>query len=354
MAGAQAQVLTAAKMSVWSRLGSANEHVLDDDLWKRRSITRAWCMRRTMYLLPARDVAVYALGSARCADREVRLMLSKGISTQVMSDLMESVFASLSQPLTRKELVSHVAKSLGLKLASRQGGGWGSSREETCVKVGKFAIPAGYLLHLAGAYGVICSGPPRGNESRFVNAESWLREWRPMERKQAEAELLLRYLRAFGPSTPQDYAWWTGTRVSDAEEIWRREVSCLAQVDVAGWKSWILKEDMRELEQPGSTSDSIRLLPYFDSFLLGHKKKDHLVDMAHKGRVYLNQGWISPVLLIGGRVHGTWRYRRKGKCMSIEVETFRRMKQEYKRAIRKEAMATGGFAGSQAVTVSIK
>ena len=37
-----------------------------------------------------------------------------------------------------------------------------------------------------------------------------------------------------------------------------------------------------------------------DPYLLAHRDKDHLLSAEHYKRVYRNQGWISPVVLIDG------------------------------------------------------
>ena len=39
-------------------------------------------------------------------------------------------------------------------------------------------------------------------------------------------------------------------------------------------------------------------------------------------RVYRSQGWISPVLLVDGRMEGVWRHERKGGRLVVEIEPF--------------------------------
>src|SRR6266536_1213362 len=56
----------------------------------------------------------------------------------------------------------------------------------------------------------------------------------------------------------------------------------------------------------------VRLLPYFDSFLLGHKEREHLMAMEHRPKVYRPQGWIAPVVLGNGRGAAVWEHAREG------------------------------------------
>src|SRR5439155_7764 len=78
----------------------------------------------------------------------------------------------------------------------------------------------------------------------------------------------------------------------------------------------------------------VRLLPSFDAFLLGVKDKSHLVDPGHYKRVYRPQGWLSPVVLVDGRVGGVWSHERKGARLSVRVTPFGRMSPTVRSRVR--------------------
>ncbi len=61
-------------------------------------------------------------------------------------------------------------------------------------------------------------------------------------------------------------------------------------VDVEGWKANILKPDLAELETAEVDEPVIRLLPFFDSFLLGHKSHLNIVDEKDLGRFLESNG----------------------------------------------------------------
>src|SRR3989441_5515419 len=65
MAGAQAQVLLAAQISIWARLRGARLRDLDSAIWKEHTLVKAWCMRRTMFLVPSHEMAGYVRGTVR-------------------------------------------------------------------------------------------------------------------------------------------------------------------------------------------------------------------------------------------------------------------------------------------------
>ena len=208
-------------------------------------------------------------------------------------------------------------------------------------------------MHLAGARGVICSGSGLGNEATFVRADKWVPHWKDISIETAEKELLFRYLRAFGPATISDFAWWTGMRISDAKEIWSRAEADIAQVDVEGWKASVVQSDLPELEKAEVKQPVVRLLPYFDSFLLGHKEKQHLVEARNSKSVYRPQGWVAPVLLVNGHAQGVWSHTRTKKNLEVRVSPFSKVSSLVSSRLREEATSLGQFLGSPNVDTKI-
>ena len=51
----------------------------------------------------------------------------------------------------------------------------------------------------------------------------------------------------------------------------------------------------------------------FDTFLLAHATKHHLVEPRFYKRVYRNQGWLSPVVIVAGRIVAVWFLRAAGE-----------------------------------------
>src|SRR5215203_4244000 len=103
----------------------------------------------------------------------------------------------------------------------------------------------------------------------------------PPTREQALEELGRRYAAAFGPSTPKDLAKWSGVRGAPH----------------------------RAAEHEPAPS-SARLLPAFDTYLLGYADRSGLVVPERAPRVFPGGGWIRPAVLVDGRVAGIWKVER--------------------------------------------
>ena len=342
MGGAQAQVVSAAQLSLWARVDALRVDDVQAAV-RERALVKAWCMRRTLHLLPSQDLAIFIRGSARRAEREVRWVHGRGVTDRALEALVGATLRVLDEPLTGRELVDRASRSLGVPARIVRSDGWGSRAKVPGVALGKLTLPVRYLLHLVGARGVVCSGPARGTEPTFVRADAWIPGWRDVSREEAESELLRRYLRAFGPATPADFASWTGIPLSGVREIWAREEADIVPVSVEGWRAAVLGDDLRTLKRAEAAHPPVRLLPYFDAFLLGHRARQHLVAARHHASVYRTAGWIAPVVLVDGRVAGVWAHVREGNRLRVRVTKFVPLSRRVAAAIHEEVHHLGRF-----------
>ena len=329
----------------------SNIRILDEAMWKDRTLVRAWCMRRTMFLVPSDELALFVRGTTRRAEYHYRWIPGGTLSRKLVDDLLDEVIEFLDRPRSKSEIARHLM-SKGHKLKLRAGGGWGDNRSVPCVEVGGGLISVGFLIHTIGAREAICSGPNSGNESTYVRAGRWIPNWKDMARDQAERELLKKYLRVHGPSTLTDFALWMGLYVKDVKELWNQMRKEMIQVEVEGWKAEALEDDASDLERAQVDEPNVHLLPNFDAFLLGHKSHRNVVDKRNHKKVYRDQGWVSPVLLVNGRAAGVWSYHSSRSGLEVRVEPFAKLPANLKSQVREEASRLGRFLGEERVDAS--
>jgi len=125
----------------------------------------------------------------------------------------------------------------------------------------------------------------------------------------------------------------------------------MVEVDVEGQQQWLLLRDLKQLAATHAPDDHVRLLPNFDSYMLGHAEKDHLLDQRWYKRVYRDAGWISPVVLLNGRAIGVWSSRRKGKSLSVLIQPFSKLSRAVRNRIEEEAASLGEFLGLPAEVI---
>jgi Winged helix DNA-binding domain len=78
-----------------------------------------------------------------------------------------------------------------------------------------------------------------------------------------------------------------------------------------------------------------------------HEDREAVPPGALKGHVYRPQGWLSPVVLVDGRMEGVWRYERRGDRLSAGIEPFARQPDWVRRAAEEEAERLARFVGSE-------
>lgn len=191
--------------------------------------------------------------------------------------------------------------------------------------------------------GLVCYGPDRGQEVTFVRVDQWLPKQREVSEQEVKQVLLRRYLSAYGPATLQDFSKWSGISMKEGRAVWESLEGELVKVPMGDKKGSVLRKDSKQLRKCHLGEPVLRLLPSFDPYMLGHVEKTHLVDDRYYKRVYRQQGWISPVVLLNGRVIGIWSYTRRRKGLSLEIELFERRSKTIHARIEEEAASLGGF-----------
>lgn len=345
MAGAQAQLLSAAQLSLGIRMQGLQPADVEKAI-EKKTLVKASCMRRTLFLVPAKQLALFTRGVARRSEKEVNWAIRQGIPAKTLDAAIEAVIRVLDEPLTRPEIAERTSQILGLKKREVHGGGWGNKKKVAAVQVGHLTYPVVYLLSTAAARGVFCYGPYRGAEPTFVRADAWIPGWKDLSTEEAEGMLVRKYLQAYGPATEADFAMWASLSQTEARQLWGRVAGQLATVDVEGWKGTLLKKDLDALAGAALPSPHVRLLPYFDTFILGHKERAHLVEKKHLPKIYSAQGWVSPVVLVDGEIAGVWKQTQEKNRLVITVEKFASLSRPVLAGLHEQAQHIGSFLGN--------
>ena len=204
-----------------------------------------------------------------------------------------------------------------------------------------------HLIQRAALEGRVCYGAQRGREQEIVLLRDWVDVGPALDPEVALVELARRYLAAFAPATPADFAKWSGLPMPDS----RRAFAALAGELVEGrvvddTPAWIPRESLKAL--PGLEREPrpiVRLLPAFDTYLIGYADRRALVaDPSHHPRVW-NGGLISPVVIVDGEVTATWKTERKPRETVVRVTPLDRLDPALVPALETDATDIGRFLG---------
>ena len=319
--GVNAQLPSAMYLSLRARVEGITKEEIDDLRISQRLTVRTWCMRDTMHLLAARDVAwlLSMLPASLVEDGwrwlERRAGLPRVLARQILDEAWQTL--KVNGPLTRSELVQALIPQYGQQAKSAAAG----------------------IVHLNGLLGRVCFGPDRGADPTYVAMEDWLSPSLILPCAENFGELALHYLRGYGPVSVQDFAAWWGSTLSDAKKAWSQMNDELIYCNFDGQPLCMTGEPSADL---GSPDPVVRLLPAFDNYYLGYRVRDFAVPIEHQPRVF-HGGEIVPVILLDGSAVGTWHYERRGRQMRILARPFTDFVHPIRELIAEEAADIGRF-----------
>lgn len=335
LCGLHAQVMSSAELTVWARIEALERGAVQHAVWEGRTLVKTWAMRGTLHLLPADELWLWhaALSTSPRFLRPAVWQKYFGITLEQLDQMTEAVGAALEgRLLTREELAREVGRLTGSGALSDliAQSSWGT------------------LLRPAAFAGRLCFGPSVGQRVRFTRPDTWLGTPAPRADPQAATRTITRrFLAAYGPATYHDLArWWNGGGVSRARQWIASLGDEVSEIEVDGTPAWMLAEDAGEITDVPPVR-SVRLLPAFDQYVVGASHHAaRLLPGDFRPRVYRPQGWISPVLLVNGRMDGVWRHEIKGSRVEIVIEPFANTPAWVRRAAGHEAERLAQFFGA--------
>lgn len=336
LCGLHAQLMSSAELSLWARVEDLKLGTVRRALWEDRTLVKTWAMRGTLHLLPASELSLWhgALRTSRRYLSPTRWQKHFGLTMEELESLTTAIGRALDgSVMTREQLAKEVgiltgSRKFGAKLAE---GSWG-----TILK------PAAFAGHL-------CFGPSQGQLVCFTRPDSWLKEQiAALDPETATAMVARRFLAAYGPATYHDLArWWGGSGVSTARQWIAALGGEVSPIDLEGTQAWMLAGDVREVRD-FQAKKSVRLLPAFDQYVVAASHHaERLLPGKLRSRVYRPQGWISPVLLVNGRMEGTWRHVLRGNRIEVVIEPFVKVPRWVRLGAEREAERLADFFGGR-------
>lgn len=326
--GIQAQVMSSAELSLGTRVEGLARDEVARALWEERTLVKTWAMRGTLHLVAARELPelVAALGTRLNWLKPVWLRYF-GVTADQMRRLQDAIGEVLSdRPMTRLALAEALAAQLDdPSFAAKVTGSWGT------------------FLKPAAGRGLLCFGPDDGRNVTFVNPAAWLGSAMPEPDPATLGAVLERHLGTFPGSSKGELARWWGVSVGELRAGFASAGDRLAVIGIEGVKAYVRAADLDELAaiEPSTT---VRLLGGFDPYTLSlQKEAEPLLPAARRSLVSREAGWISAVVLVGGRVAGTWTHDLAPKRTRVELSPWRRLTKSERRAVDAEAARIGAF-----------
>lgn len=303
MTAMQAQDFQAALWAVGVRLPGTGMGTVRAAL-DSGAVVRSWPMRGTLHLVAPEDLRwMLDLTAER---------LTKGIAARhrelgiTWADVEKSRDVALARiaaggPVSRTDLFKELEAS-GQATAGQRG------------------------IHILGTlcrHGWLVQGPLAGNQQLLVAFDDWIPHSRRLDRDEAVAEFLLRYLRSHGPATLRDFAWWTQIPLTEVRAAFEVVKGKLVELKVDGTSYWMSPHTAALLDTGVPGARTVLLLPGFDEFLLGYQDRSLVLPPEHANRIVPGgNGVFRKTVVAAGEVVGTWAREGTSRAAAVVPELF--------------------------------
>ena len=330
--GVHAQIITAAELSIGQRLAGAGRDDVRAALWETRELVKTFGPRGTVHLLPTEDLPRWT-GALAAVPRPLP---SFDPSVRLAPAQLDEVVAGIGAVLADAELT---IDELDAALADEVGG-WAVER---CMPAFQELWPRWrQAVDTAANRGVLCFGPVRDRKVTYTSLQRWSPGIAPAPGPAAVTWLARSYLRSYGPARPEHLAQWLGVAKPWAVTLFETLTSD-GEIEPVGQAGWVVAGDTAF---PSEAPRGLRLLPYFDAYVVGSHPRDQVFPGAAAARAQARrQAGNFPVLLLDGMVGGVWHQKRSGRYVDVTVEPLAELSAARRRDLEAETDRIGAFVG---------
>lgn len=316
---------------------------------RKRTLVRTWGQRETLHIYDPSDWVWIAAAREHWAPAGRRGPMPNARTL----DKALTVIEGSGGTATRSDLLGVAPRSYEKKLLDEHGKYIKKGEEQ------RFA--AGRLLWCLSMRGDVCVADKDGREQAYAARSAWFPrlDWPDLDALEACVELTRRYLSVNAPATVKDVAHHFGARQREAK-AWvevLREADELVDVACGDRKGlFALAADAKVLVRkvPAASQWPLRLLPQWDTLLMGHADKSWTVPEAKdQKKVWRSQAVVAAAVLERGRVVAEWKQDTRKDRLVVTVLPLSSWSKKLLAAVKKEAGVVAKHQGLKGADVSV-
>ena len=294
----QAQWPSAPYVGIWTRTSSFKREALEREL-ASGNVVKATVMRQTLHLVTRRDYWLL-----RAALSETNFPWESAHAKRLAADVRALAGRGA---VTTAEALAHLERNHKLTGIDAR-------------RAWRYARVAAHVLHHHET--ALWNARPAG---RFVAIDAP----EPHDPLDARAEMLRRYLAAFGPAARRDIVAWSMMHVPEISRALAELEPLRRFRDESGRELFdVPRAPLPDPEAPAP----VRFLPKWDNLLLAFADRTRVLPEDYRKKVIRMNGDVAQTFLVDGFVAGTWRVER-GR---IVVEPFARLARSVQRELEEE------------------
>lgn len=198
-----------------------------------------------------------------------------------------------------------------------------------------------HIIMWAELDGLICSGPRRGKQFTYALLEERVKKAKKLSRKQALTNLAINYFKSHGPAQLKDFSWWSGLKVKDAKEALNSIKPKLNRSIHDDRIYWFFDHEKAKIPN----SPSALLLSVYDEYTIAYKDRSDISEARDIERMISMGNALTAVIILDGKVAGTWKKSLKKNKVEIKLNPFRKFNEDEQKAVESEVERFGKFVG---------
>jgi hypothetical protein len=195
-----------------------------------------------------------------------------------------------------------------------------------------------HILAWAEIESLICSGPRRGKQLTYALLDERVPKSKPLGREEALAKLAQKYFTSHGPAQLEDFSWWSGLNLNDAKGAIEYIKPDLEQMMIGSKNYFYTAPELTPLNPPEAL-----LLSLFDEYIIAYKDRSYINEGDNIQKTLSTGTAVNAVVVIKGKVAGTWKKSTGPKNVNIVINPFRRFNHNEQEAVIFEAARFGKF-----------
>jgi hypothetical protein len=225
------------------------------------------------------------------------------------------------------------------------------TRDELRVALKRAGVPVATGQHLgrvlieAETDRLIISGARRGKQFTYALFDERVPSAPKRDRDEALQELARRYFATRSPATVQDFSWWSGLTMGEAQRGIDAAGRALIRETVDGRTLWAA----RGIRSSGRAARMAHLLPNYDEYFIGFKDRsafaERLGGVRKKNQL---DALMGHVVVVDGQIVGGWG-RPTGKNLGIALNLLLELTAAERALVERAARRFGEFLGTTVV-----
>lgn len=198
---------------------------------------------------------------------------------------------------------------------------------------------ASHLFFHAEQAGILCNGPIVENKQTLALLAERVPVTQKIDAEEARSLLAARYFKSHGPATLADFAWWSGSTITQAGKALESVQDIPDSTSISGQMYWWYGSVTANARK----TSGIFVLPACDEYIIRYKNRIASLLPSDHARAISTNGIFRPIIVVNGQIVGLWKRTVLRGKLTVETGFFRGEKGYKPSEVNRAAKKLGHF-----------